>query len=108
MRGRDTLASFYAENVCCLWMLLEDEIMHGLDSEAEKLCGYSRGISAYNSTISEVSYRCIYVMQIGCDETVIKPFISSTHLMKLFILSLFKGKLSNPFLEYILLDFLLY
>lgn len=46
-----------------------------------------------------------YTMQIGCDETVIKQFLSSTYLIKLFVLSIFKGKLSTPFLEYIFTGF---
>lgn len=45
MHGRGTLGQIYTENVCFQWMLLKDEIMHGLDSEPEKLCGYSREIS---------------------------------------------------------------
>lgn len=39
-------------------------------------------------------------MQIGCDETVIEQIRSSTYLIKLFILSVFNGKLSTPSLEH--------
>lgn len=40
-----TLGPFFTENVCFLWMFPKDEIMHGLDSEAENLCGYCKEIS---------------------------------------------------------------
>lgn len=33
------------ENVCFQWVLMKEEIMYGLGSEAEKLCGYSRDIT---------------------------------------------------------------
>lgn len=42
-----------------------------------------------------------YAMQIGCDETVIKQFLSSTYWINLFILCIFKGKLPTLFLEHI-------
>lgn len=40
-------------------------------------------------------------MQIGCDETVIEQILSSTYLIKLFILSVFNGKLPTPSLEHL-------
>lgn len=42
-----------------------------------------------------------WATQVGCDETVIEQILNSTYLIKLFILSVFNGKLSTPALEHL-------